>query len=134
MPPIQWKPEYSLGDPAIDFEHQEMIRLVNLAIADILDGKPDADLERCLGDLYQTVAAHFALEEQQMRRAGYTDLDAHKNDHEQLLDTLRDIMDEAHPGDDAMATRMTTALEAWFSGHFRTHDARLHGTLGPHSH
>ena len=134
MAPIQWKPEYSLGDPAIDHEHQEMIRLVNLAIADILEGRPDADLDRCLGDLYQTVSAHFALEEQQMRRAGYSDFRAHKDDHERLLDTLRDIMDEAHPGDATMAARMTAALEDWFSAHFRTHDKRLHGVLGPHPH
>ena len=134
MAPILWKPEYSLGDPAIDHEHQEMIRLVNLAVADILEGKPDADLDRCLGDLFQTVSAHFALEEQQMRRAGYRDFRPHKDDHERLLDTLRDIMDEARPGDTEAVERMTRALEAWFTEHFRTHDARLHGTLGPHPH
>lgn len=134
MAPIQWKPEYSLGDPAIDYEHQEMIRLVNLAIADILEGKPDADLDRCLGDLYQTVASHFALEERQMRNAGYHDYQSHKDDHEKLLDTLRDIMDTAHPGDGRMADRMTQALEDWFSIHFRTHDRRMHGLLGPTAH
>lgn len=139
MAPIEWKPEYSLGDPAIDHEHQEMIRLVNQALADLLEGRPGADLDRCLGDLYQTVSAHFALEEQQMRRAGYTDYHPHKDDHERLLDTLRDIMDETRPdethlGDESAAARMTAALESWFSGHFRTHDRRLHGVLGPHAH
>ena len=134
MAPILWKPEYSVGDPAVDHEHRELIALVNLAAADILEGRPDADVDRCLGDLYRAVSAHFALEEQQMRRAGYGEYPPHKEDHERLLDSLRDIMDEARPGDATTATRMTSALEAWFTDHFRTHDARLHKTLGPHGH
>ncbi len=134
MAAIVWKPEYSVGDPAVDHEHRELIDLVNTAVADIIEGRPEADVDRCLGDLYRAVSAHFALEEKQMRRAGYGEYPPHKADHEQLLDTLRDIMDEARPGDAEAAGRMTAALEVWFTDHFRTHDARLHKTLGPHEH
>lgn len=133
MSPIVWKPEYSVGDPAVDHEHRELVDLVNVAAAAILDGRPDVEVDRCLGDVMRAISAHFAHEEKQMRRAGYDELAPHKADHERLLDALRDIMDGAQDVPSA-ADRLTTVLEAWFTDHFRTHDARLHHRLGPHEH
>jgi hemerythrin len=132
MAPIEWKPEYSVGDPAIDHEHRELIELVNTAEAAILDRRPGTDIDRAFGDLFRAVSAHFALEEEQMRQARYDELGPHKSDHERLLDELRDIMDDAADRPDATADRLTAALEAWFVEHSRTHDARLHRILGPH--
>lgn len=133
MAPIEWKPQFSVGDPAVDHEHRELVDLVNMAAAAILDGSPDADVDRSLGDLLRAISAHFAHEEKQMRGAGYDQLPAHKEDHERLIDVLRDIMDSGRDRG-AAATRLTEVLEAWFTDHFRTHDARLHLQLGPHRH
>ena len=132
MAPIAWKPDYSVGDPAIDHEHQELIGLVNAAAGAILDGRPGADVDRSLGDLYRAISAHFAHEERQMQRADYDGFRPHKADHEHLLDALRDIMDGASDATDRTADRLTSVLEAWFTDHFRTHDARLRRCLGPH--
>lgn len=134
MAPIEWKPAYSVGDPAVDHEHRELVDLVNTAAAAILDGHPEADVNRCLGDLFRAISAHFAHEEQQMRRADYDQLNQHKGDHERLLDQLRDIMDGAEGHSARTAEGLTAVLEAWFTDHFRTHDARLHRRLGPHDH
>ncbi|WP_347309656.1 bacteriohemerythrin [Defluviimonas sp. SAOS-178_SWC] len=134
MAPIAWKPQYSVGDPAVDHEHRELVDLVNTAAAAILDGRPDADIERCLGDLMRAITAHFAHEETQMKRAGYAQYQPHKDDHERLLDSLRDIMDSDPADRNVTAERLTEVLEAWFIDHFRTHDARLHRQLGPHDH
>lgn len=133
MPPITWKPEFSVGDPAVDHEHRELVELVNTAAAAILDGRPDTDVDDCLGDLMRAISAHFAHEEKQMRRAGYDELGPHKADHERLLDALRDIMDGSRDIPSA-ADRLSATLEAWFADHFQTHDARLHRRLGPHDH
>ena len=59
--------------------------------------------------------------------ARYPELNAHKRDHERLLDDLRDIMDsEAATEADARSNALGTALDAWFGVHFATFDARLH--------
>lgn len=134
MPPIEWKPEYSVGDPAVDHEHRELVDLVNTAAAAILERRPETDIDRAFGDLFRAISAHFALEEEQMRNARYDQLGAHKSDHERLLDELRDLMDEAPAQPDDAAERLTRVLEAWFADHFRVHDARLHRRLGPHAH
>ncbi len=132
MAPIEWRPEFSVGDPAIDHEHRELIGLVNRVAGTIVGQWPQADVEDRLGELLQAVSAHFALEERQMREAGYDRLTEHKADHERLLDVLRDLMDTPVDAPGQPAERLTAALEAWFAEHFRSHDARLHRRLGPH--
>tara|TARA_R110002020_G_scaffold5841_8_gene24019 strand:+ start:7127 stop:7534 length:408 start_codon:yes stop_codon:yes gene_type:complete len=134
MAPIEWKPEYSVGNPSVDHEHHELIDLVNLAASAILDKQSEADIQDRFGDLLRAISAHFALEEQQMEAYGYDQRAQHKADHERLLDDLRDIMDSDEMSPDTAAERLATTLEAWFSDHFKTHDARLHHRLGPHSH
>ena len=54
-----------------------------------------------LGEIYERILAHFALEEKIMRKAGYDGFATHKQD-----------------------------LDRWFPSHFRTHDAILHHELG----
>jgi hemerythrin-like metal-binding protein len=134
MAPLKWKPEYSVGDPAVDQEHQELIDLVNTAASAILDGRPGADIERSLGDVLLAISAHFAHEETQMRRAHYDQLTEHKTDHERLLDELRDIMDQTGGYQASTADRLVAILESWFTDHSRIHDSRLHNRLGPHEH
>lgn len=134
MARIEWKPEYSVGDPAVDHEHRELIDLVNATAGDILDGGDQVAISRGFGELYRAISAHFALEERQMREAGYDQLRDHKHDHERLLDVLRDLMDDPNSAGAEPAEALARALEDWFAGHFRDHDSRLHKRLGPHSH
>ena len=69
-----------------------------------------------------------------MKAYDYDQRAQHKDDHERLLDELRDIMDSDQASPDQTAARLATTLEAWFTNHFKTHDSRLHHRLGPHSH
>ena len=134
MAPIEWKPEFSVGNPSVDHEHQELIDLVNQTASAILDNHPEVDIEGSFGDLLRTISAHFALEEQQMKAYGYDQRTQHKDDHDRLLDELRDIMDSYVTSPDQTAERLATTLEVWFANHFKIHDSRLHHRLGPHSH
>ena len=130
---LQWKDRYSVGIEAVDFEHKELIDLINRLHDEWTLGGSRGSVEDFFGDLYKGISAHFALEERFMRERQYDQLTAHKNDHERLLDEIRDIMDDFTDevqGANALAGR----LEAWFGRHFETHDARLHKALGTHPH
>ena len=131
---IDWKPEFSVGDPAVDHEHRELIDLVNDTAGAILGEGGSGDIDRAYGDLLRAVSSHFAHEERQMRLADYDQLEAHKTDHERLIDALRDLMDGDPASSSQAAERLVGVLGNWFSGHFATHDARLHNRLGPHDH
>ncbi len=53
-------------------------------------------------------------------------LAARRNDHERVLDEIRDISDD-FTNEAQTASALAGRLEAWFSRYFETHDASLHG-------
>lgn len=127
---IEWKDQFRLGVPAIDFEHRELIELINQLYGSVQQDGADTTTADFLGELYTRITAHFALEEKIMRDARYDEYDDHKEDHERLLDDIRDLMDDYEDGVYVDLERFGARLDEWFSEHFRTRDARLHKRLG----
>ena len=128
---ITWKAEYSLGIPSADAEHRELIELLNQIYEELLrPGADESATQDFLGELYAKISAHFALEEKLMRDHRYDGYHEHKADHERLLDEIRDLMDEHEDSKELDAEAFGSKLDAWFSDHFRTMDARLHKRLG----
>ncbi len=126
---LQWKTEYSVGIDAMDDEHREMIDLIN-ATYEKLESDSDPDqVDECLSEVYKTISMHFALEEKIMRDNSYAEYQAHKDNHEELLDQIRDLMDDFHEDPESGRAHLEQRLSDWFSGHFSTFDARLHGQL-----
>ncbi len=124
---LEWKDDYKTGFSSIDHEHEQLIQAINGMFADA----PKAMLLDTLGDIHALVEAHFALEEKIMRDSRYAGYPAHKQDHDQLLDDIRDIMDDIEkdrqtdPGADLQGR-----MSSWFGTHFATLDRDLHGKLG----
>lgn len=90
---IAWRDEFTIGLPDVDHEHRELIAMIN-ALHESLG--PAADVARvvaALGEIHARIAAHFALEEREMRKLDYISVREHKDDHERLLDDILDIMD-----------------------------------------
>jgi hemerythrin len=130
---LEWQDRFSVGVPAVDHEHQELIELVN-KLHDALLASGDAEaVDGFFGELIELITRHFALEERFMREHGYDQLREHKTDHEALLDEIHDIAEAAQgrPPEE-MSGPLAEQLAAWFLNHSKTHDARLHGRLGPH--
>jgi hemerythrin len=113
----------------MDFEHQKMIRMINEIYDELLDHKDADSIEQFLGDIHAAINAHFALEERMMRNAGYSEYEAHKNDHEELLDQIRDMMDQFRIDPENGFALLRENLGDWFQAHFASYDARLHGQL-----
>jgi hemerythrin len=129
---LKWEKRYSVGIEAVDHEHRELVDLINRLHDTALAQGSKVSVLGFFGDLYKAISSHFALEERFMRERGYDQLVQHKNDHERLLDEIRDIMEDYEVTDQFDDRRLTQRLDAWFSRHFETHDARLHNALGHH--
>ena len=127
---LEWKPEYSVGNASIDHEHEQMIRQIN-ALYDQLSVPVDAaNVEAVLGEIHADISAHFALEERLMQKADYVEYEDHKEDHEDLLDQIHDLMDGFYEDPEAGQKLLKTQLSDWFGRHFASFDARLHQQLG----
>ncbi len=128
---IVWREDFETGIAEVDHEHRQLVRLINDLHEHMAGAATRESVAAFLGEVFARVAAHFALEESVMRKHRYDEYAAHKSEHEQLLDRIRDIMDDHESGryadyDDALAT----AVRDWFVVHFKTRDARLHKALG----
>jgi hemerythrin len=129
---LHWEKRYSVGIEAVDHEHRELIDLINRLHEQAKAQGSKVAVLGFFGDLYKGISAHFALEERFMRERGYDQLSGHKGDHERLLDEIRDIMEDYEVNDLFNERLLAQRLDAWFSRHFETHDARLHRALGEH--
>ena len=129
---LSWKPAYSLGIPSVDLEHREMIKMINQLYAGLGEKAEADDIEDALENIYAGIASHFALEERHMRDAGYAEYQDHKDQHEDLLDQIRDMMDDFERDPEAGREILQSCLSDWFGHHFATFDARLHHQLGEH--
>lgn len=124
---IAWRKEFETGIAAVDHEHRQLVELINRLADHLSSGVDQERVQRFLGEVFSRIAAHFALEESIMRKHGYDEYDAHKAEHESLLDDIRDIMDEAETN---ATETLSAVVRDWFVGHFKTKDARLHRKLG----
>jgi len=128
---IDWSETMKLGVPEVDFEHEELIGVIN-ALGDLLQkGEPLDSIQALLGEIHAQIEAHFALEEKIMRERGFAGYEAHKEDHDRLLEQIRDIMTEAAEVDEqVLHDHLAKRLNVWFSEHFRTLDRSFHSFSG----
>ena len=127
---IEWRDEFSVGVSDVDLEHRQLIGLINRLHAALAKENAQVSVLDFLAEINAHIAAHFALEEKIMREHGYDQYAEHKQDHERLLDEIRDIMDDYEENALYSDAELSERLERWFSEHFRTRDARLHKHLG----
>ena len=124
---IEWREEFCTGVPGVDHEHQELIKEIN-SIYSLVHAQADKeDIIDSLGDIYGSISAHFALEEQMMEKHHYDHFKEHQADHERLLDEIRDITEEFEDATVLDEKKFKKNLNNWFQLHFSTHDSRLHG-------
>ena len=126
---LKWTKAFNVGIEEVDAEHKELIELIN-GLHDVMQvGADYVQVVELLGEIYSQIATHFAHEEKIMRYARYALYDEHKEDHETLLDDLREIMDEVEADGTFDAIALSADLNRWFMDHFHTHDAKLHRSL-----
>ncbi len=123
---IEWKDEFNLGIEEVDSEHRTLVALINALHDAMLAGAGRADVVEGISEIYALVSAHFEREETLMREMRYMAFAEHKEDHEVLLDDLREIIERVRSGRGYEEDRLSADLQYWFSDHFRTHDARLY--------
>jgi len=131
---IEWRDEFCTGIKGVDFEHEELINQIN-SIYKLVENEADKNLVvDGLGEIYGSISAHFALEEQMMLRHEYDHYQQHRTDHERLLDDIRDITDEVENSVKLDKADFQQKLANWFQLHFKTHDSRLHNLAGMRQH
>ena len=126
MSVLQWRSEFGVGIKVVDQDHRELIGRIRDRQQRLTNCSDPEELVDILAEIYADIAEHFALEEKLMEQLRYAAFADHKEDHETLLEDLREIMVAVEDDGELDETQLTDDLDRWFSDHFRTHDAKLH--------
>ena len=123
---IEWREEFATGISGVDYEHEEMIALINSFHSELNQDSDKESLIKALENIYGAIYSHFVLEERLMEKHGYPHYEEHSQDHMRLLDDIRAITDELEKTAEFDEQLLRQKMNDWFSIHFKTHDARLH--------
>ncbi len=123
---IEWREEFCTGLPGVDYEHQMLIEKINSVYRALDEHADTQSVVDSLGDIYGSISAHFALEEQMMRRHKYDQYLQHTADHNNLLDGIVEIASEYENSSATDEQLFKQKINDWFQNHFKSHDSRLH--------
>jgi hemerythrin-like metal-binding protein len=120
------KDGFRTGIECLDYEHRNLVEVME-ALSDSFDGAGStSEVSNLFATFYAQASAHFALEESIMREKKYALYDAHKTDHERMLDQVRQMMEAYEDGQCAeCGMSMRVCLEGWFASHVADADAGL---------
>lgn len=119
---FEWNPEYSVGVPSIDAQHQMLFRLAGELYQAMSTGQGKAALGRILDRLVQYTATHFAHEERLMRLVDYPGFAAHKLEHEGLVRKVTQFQADFNAGKVAISVQLMQFLRSWLDAHIRGSD------------
>lgn len=126
---MEWKEEMSVGVPALDEQHRNLIRLIN-----VLDEKEQTGetITYVFAELDRYVREHFRDEEAMLEKAGYAKLEPHKAEHRGFEDWLKSVQAAYSSGGAAkyyIAGNVNTYLRGWLSNHILIIDMEYKGKL-----
>jgi hemerythrin-like metal-binding protein len=116
---LAWEPYYSVGDPALDTEHQQVILLIDELYASMASGRENAKSKEILDRLVRYTFTHFEHEEEAMRLCGYSDLQAHKILHDRMRQRTLDLRANMSL---VTGCDLLYFLKDWWSNHIQAED------------
>lgn len=119
---MPWRAEYATGVWAMDEEHRELVRLINVTHSAMMRGE---GLEEAVRWLLAYAEGHLRHEEEFIASIAYPDLPRHKAIHDRLLGRARELADALGSGR-ARPLDLLDFLREWLIGHIVAED-RLHG-------
>jgi len=130
---IAWDESLSVGDPAIDTDHQAMIEMI-ARLQEVADGLPDfSEIGRLLERLLACCRDHFVREEVIQESSGFPGAEDHRSNHALLLRHLESLVSHYVESCDAARAEIVRtlgdSLATWMVGHIGRHDSEFRAFL-----
>ena len=127
---FQWTDKLSLGNPFIDADHQRIIALINDLHDAMSERAGEAIIRKVLFDLIVYCQGHFMREEEQMKVICYPGYEAHKREHDALVEKVRGLYGESEESTSPTLTIQTAHfLRDWLTTHILKSDMALAAVL-----
>ena len=121
---IEWTEVLSVGDAAIDQQHQRLIQIINNLHEAMRTQTARTQLGELLDQLIAYTHEHFSYEEGRLQACGYPHLIAHQRLHAELLGQVGDLKTKFNRGKRAMNMELMSFLKSWLTDHIQKTDKR----------
>lgn len=115
-----WSPRMSLGMPAVDACHRDL--LDELAR---LEDAPDREFADVYMRFVARVERDFREEEELMERTSFSGLPSHREQHARMLGGLHHVATQVMAGQTGAGREIVALLPGWFMLHIETMDGAL---------
>jgi hemerythrin-like metal-binding protein len=122
---IVWSKILSIGVEEVDEDHRKLVSIFNTLNHAVGEGESPEYLAATLEELINCTVWHFSHEERLMLKHQYKDMEVHKAEHRELIETAKELQQELLQGSVPMAERHIEILERWLTEHILTADMRL---------
>jgi hemerythrin-like metal-binding protein len=128
---IPWSPQYELGIPAIDKQHQRLFELHNEAeIVRASGSTPDDDtLLEIIRRMQEYSEHHFRAEERLMEVSGYPDLENHRAAHRRFIAFMNNFAVSVEYQNPGLMDNVVLYFRKWLIGHVLKEDRAYRDTV-----
>ena len=120
----EWSEEYNTGNKKIDEQHRMIFDAANVLFAAVKQGRESVVLDQSFNLLLQYTNTHFRDEEEHYEEIGSTLLKMQKEEHQRLLDELREMWREKRHGSSDAGTDLDHWMERRLIPHIIKEDTR----------
>ncbi|MBI1209442.1 MAG: bacteriohemerythrin [Azospirillum sp.] len=124
MKSVEWTDAMSVGSDVLDGHHKMIIDCLNRLQPLIGSEEREADIASVVEALEEFVLIHFSEEEQCMKKAGYPDWQAHKEQHDRMFDIVFGLKADLDHGRTIDAERLFELFYDWLLQHILGEDRK----------
>ncbi|NOR72619.1 MAG: bacteriohemerythrin [Mariprofundaceae bacterium] len=125
MKDLIWDDTLSVHIQEIDEDHRRLIELFNILNHAVVEGDAADYIEAVMEELISCTAWHFRHEERLMLKHGYEALAEHKREHEELIESARELQQKILQEGKSVSNEDIEFLERWLVGHILGTDMDL---------
>lgn len=125
---IEWSTGLEFGIERIDNQHRHLVSLLNKVSDGHQSGELSDRAQHILQELVDYAATHFADEESCMEQSDYSDLSAHRVEHERFIKEVG-VFVELFAAGKLAAVELLDFLQEWLMDHIMNVDQRYAQTL-----
>lgn len=125
MKEIIWDEKLSVDGGEIDEDHRRLVDLFNILSRSVAKGDSVEYIDAVLEELISCTIWHFRHEERLMLKYKYDSIDEHKDEHHDLIDSVRALQEKFHKENKQLNNEDIEYLEDWLTQHILGQDMRL---------
>jgi hemerythrin len=122
---LTWKQDYSVGVDRIDYQHKEILNVINFTINHCsgIEEKERAFFDSMIESSIKSIGEHFSTEEKIMEETGYPELAGHREEHEKMKKDLGIIIEDIKTGRKKLdLAEIVEFLKVWILKHIPDYD------------